>query len=274
MGGLEAAVRGIIGASGAARAGVAAGPVGGPPALLIRAWEPFYAASTMKVAVLLDLYQRAWTGAISLDEPVVVRNAFHSSVDGVPFILDPADDSDGGLYALEGVSVPARELARRMIVRSSNLAANLLMDRLGAAAVDAAVGRLGITGIRVVRGVCDDRAFAAGLNSTVTAAGLAMLLDRIADGSAAPAAACAAMLEILSAQELNEGIPAGLPPGTRVAHKSGWIAALYHDAGVVYPAAAAPYVLVVLTEGLDEAAVAPALVAAIAREVHGTLGSA
>ena len=222
---------------------------------------------------MLELYRRAWAGALALDEPVVVRNAFRSALDGAPFVLDPADDSDDGLYALEGVAVPAGELARRMIVRSSNLATNLLVDRLGARAVDGTVGRLGIAGVRVVRGVCDDRAFAAGLNSTVTAAGLAMLLGRIADGSAAPTDACAAMLEILAAQELNEGIPAGLPPGTRVAHKTGWIAALYHDAGVVYPADAPPYVLAVLTEGLDELVAGPALVAAIAREVHGALGS-
>ena len=273
MVGLEAAVRGIIGASGAARVGVAAGRLGGPPTLLVHASEPFYAASTMKVAVMLELYRRAWAGTIGLDEPVVVGNAFRSAVDGTPFVLDPAGDSDNGLYALEGVAVPAGELARRMIVRSSNLAANLLMDRLGPPAVDAAVGRLGITGVRVVRGVCDDRAFRAGMNSTVTAAGLAMLLELIADGRAAPPDACAAMLETLSAQEFNEGIPAGLPPGTRVAHKTGWITALYHDAGVVYPVDARPYVLVVLTEGLNEAAAAPALVAAIAREVHASLGS-
>lgn len=273
MVGLEAAVRGISSASGAARIGVAARRVGGPPALLLNASDPFYAASTMKVAVLLELYRRAWARSITLDEPIVVHNAFHSALDGAPFTLDPAHDSDDGLYAFEGVAVPAGELARRMIVRSSNLATNLLVDRLGAAAVDATVRRLGISGVRIVRGVGDDRALAAGRNSTVTAAGLATLLEQIADGSAAPPAACAAMLEVLAAQELNEGIPAGLPPGTRVAHKTGWMPGLYHDAAVVYPSAAPPYVLVVLTEGLDETAAAPALVAAIARDVHAGLGS-
>ena len=80
------------------------------------------------------------------------------------------------------------------------------------------------------------------------------------------------MLELLAAQEFNEGIPAGLPAGTRVAHKTGWVASLYHDAGVIYPYGVPPYVLSVLTEGLDERTAGPALVASIARETHAALG--
>ena len=273
MDGLEATVRRVIAASGAARVGVAAGRLGEPLAVSVAAHEPFYAASTMKVAVLLEVYRRTWLGALALDGRVTVRNAFRSLVGGEPFALDAAEDSDDGLYALEGEAVPVGELARRMVVRSSNLATNLLVDGLGAEAIDATVRRLGVEGVNVVRGVGDDAAFAAGRNSTVTAAGLADLLERIADGSAAPPDACAAMLDVLAAQEFNEGIPAGLPTGTRVAHKTGWIASLYHDAGVVYPAAAPPYVLVVLTEGLDETAAGPALVAAVAREVHAVLAT-
>jgi beta-lactamase class A len=273
--GLEAAVRRVITASGSARAAVAAGRLGRLRRLLVDAGEPFYAASTMKVAVLLELYRRAWAGAPSLDEPVPVRNAFRSVADGSPFALDPAEDSEVGLYAEEGRAATLRELARLMIVRSSNLATNLLIDRLGGGpAVQATLDGLGIEGVGVVRGVCDERAFAAGVNSTVTASGLAMLLERIADGSAARPDACAAMTDVLAAQEFNEGIPAGLPPRTRVAHKTGWIASLYHDAGVVYPAGAPPYVLAVLTEGLDETSAGPALVASIAREVHDVLGTA
>jgi beta-lactamase class A len=271
--GLEAAVRRVAGASGAPRVGVAAGRLGEAPALLVDGDAPFYAASTMKIAVLLELYRRAWAGALSLDEPLVVRNAFRSLVDGTPFTLDPGEDADEGLYELEGAAVAAGDLARRMIVRSSNLATNLLVDRLGAAAIDATVRGLGVTGVHVVRGVGDEAAFAAGRNSTVTASGLATLLERIAEGTAAPPDACAAMVEVLAAQEFNEGIPGGLPSGTRVAHKTGWIASLYHDAGIVYPVDAPPYVLVVLTEGLDETVDGPALVASLSRAVHDVLGA-
>jgi beta-lactamase class A len=165
--------------------------------------------------------------------------------------------------------VPVRELARLMVTMSSNLATNLLVDRVGAARIDATVRGLGIEGVRVRRGVEDRPAFDAGLNNTVTARGLAALLERIAVRTAAQPEACEAMLEVLAAQEFNEGIPAGLPPDTRVAHKTGSITGLYHDAGLVYPANGPPYVLVVLTAGLEETVAAPALVAAITREIDG-----
>ena len=267
MTGSEQAIRRAIRVSGAVRVAVAAGVVGEPRAVLIEADSEFHAASTMKLAVLVELYRRGSADDISLDAPVIVRNAFRSLADGSTFALDPADDSETALYAREGSAVPARELARRMIVRSSNLATNLLVDRLGAARIDATVRSLGVEGVRVLRGVEDGRAFEAGLSNTVTASGLAALLERIGDGSAAPPDACAAMLEVLAAQAFNEGIPAGLPPGTRVAHKTGSITRLYLDAGLVYPEGRRPYILVVLTEGLDEATAAPAVVAAIASEV-------
>lgn len=257
----------LVAASGARRVAVVAGPVGAPRRALVEPEAVFHAASTMKVAVLLELYRRAWAGEIALGEPVAVRTAFRSVADGSEFRLDPGDDTEGSLYGRVGEPVAAGELARLMIVRSSNVATNLLVDRLGAAGIAATLRSLGVEGVRVLRGVEDGPAYEAGISNTVTARGLADLLERIARGSAAPPGACEAMLAVLAAQELNEGIPAGLPPGTRVAHKTGSIAGLYHDAGLVFPAAGPPYVLVALTEGLDEAAAAPALVASIARAV-------
>ena len=250
---------------------VVARAVGGPAALSIRPDLAFHAASTMKVPVLAELWRSAAAGSCSLDEPIVVRDLFASLLDGSAYRLDPADDSEASLYGRLGEAVDARELARLMIVRSSNLATNLLVDRLGATAVDAGLRELGVGGLRVLRGVEDTAAFRAGLNSTVTAEGLARLLELLAGGAVVSPAASAEMLEILAAQELNDGIPAGLPAGTRVAHKTGSVTRLFHDAGVVSPVGAPPYVLVVLTAGLEEHGDGPALVASIAREVHAVL---
>ncbi len=274
MDGLQAAITRLIAASGASRAAVVAGPVGAARRVLVDPDAVFHAASTMKVAVLVELYRRAWAGTDSLDDLLPVRNRFRSLLDGSPYTLDPADDSESDLYERVGEAVSVRELALRMVTVSSNLATNLLVDRLGGGpAVQATLERLGIEGVHVLRGVEDHAASGAGLNNTTTARGLARLLERIADGTAAPPDACAAMLEVLAAQAFNEGIPAGLPAGTRVAHKTGSIPLLYHDAGVVYPAGAPPYALVVLTEGLDERVAGPSLVARIAREVHAQLGA-
>lgn len=272
MQGLDASLTALIGASGATRVAVSAGRIGAARSMERLPHAVFHAASTMKVAVLLEVYRRAWNGEGSLEDRVVVRNAFRSVADGSPYRLDAADDSEAGLYDRVGQELTVRELAWLMVTVSSNLATNLLVDRFGAGAVQATIDRLGIEGIRVLRGVEDGPAFAAGINNTVTAAGLARLLELIATGTAAPPAACAAMVEVLGAQAFNDGIPAGLPAGTRVAHKTGSITRLYHDAGVAYPPDGEPFVLVVLTEGLDEVRAAPALVASIGREVHRALG--
>ena len=76
------------------------------------------------------------------------------------------------------------------------------------------------------------------------------------------------MVAILSRQEFNDEIPAGLPPGTRVAHKTGSITAVLHDAALVYPAGRSTYVLVVLTRNIPDERVARALIVEISRLVY------
>ena len=227
----------------------------------------FHAASTMKVPVLIQLAQDVDSGRTGWDDTVMVRNRFTSIVDGSAFTLDPADDSDSTLYALEGRALTRRRLAELMIERSSNLATNLLIDRLGAARVNATAHRLGADSIVVLRGVEDGKAFAKGLNNTTTARDLATLLAAIQQGRAASPAATREILRMLLGQEFNEGIPAGLPPGTRVAHKTGSITALLHDAAIVYPPGRDPYVLVVLTRGYRDEATAAHLIADLSRIV-------
>src|SRR3989442_13332438 len=140
-----------------------------------------------------------------------------------------------------------------MITRSSNLATNVLIERVGATRAQASARSLGAWSIQVLRGVEDGKAYRAGLNNTTTARDLGVLLVAIAQGRAASRAACDAMLAVLGRQEFHEGIPAGLPPGTRVAHKTGWIGeVVYHDAAIVYPPGDDPYVLAVLTGGIKE----------------------
>jgi beta-lactamase class A len=130
---------------------------------------------------------------------------------------------------------------------------------------------VGAPSLRVLRGVEDGPAHAAGLDSTVTAAGLASLLGGLALGQVGSPAASAEMISVLAGQTFNDGIPAGLPAGACVAHKTGSITRLYHDAALVLDGPGAPWVLVVLTQGLEEGIEAPALVAAIARDVHREL---
>jgi beta-lactamase class A len=229
---------------------------------------PFHAASTMKLPVLVEFFRQVDAGTLSLDQPVLLSNRFASIVDGSPYTLDAKEDEDAALYERLGQAVPAGELLKRMITRSSNLATNTLLTRVDARRVTRTLRALGARRMTVLRGVEDAKAYAKGLNNTATARDLATLLAALEQGKAASPRSTQAMREILLAQELNTLIPAGLPPGTPVAHKTGQITGVLHDAALVYPPGRAPYVLVVLTRNIPEAPVAEALIADLARLVH------
>jgi len=227
----------------------------------------FHAASTMKVPVMMALFQMVDAGELRLAEPMPVRNQFQSLVDGSPFALDPKEDGDPDLYQLAGESQPLEELIRRMIVRSSNLATNLLIERIGASRATDLMRSLGAMRIQVLRGVEDEKAFKAGFNNTVTAKDLEIALTALAKGETFTPASNEKMIEILKAQEFNEKIPAYLPKGTPIAHKTGDITGIHHDAAIVFPPGEAPYVLVVLTRGYQDEKAANQAIAEISRLV-------
>jgi beta-lactamase class A len=235
--------------------------------LYLNADDSFHAASTMKVPVMIELFRSIDAGALRLDQGILLVNQFGSIVDGSPYSLDAGDDSDSSAYKLVGTRVPLKELIDRMITRSSNLATNALIELVRASNANATAHMLGARNIRVLRGVEDGKAFRAGMNNTTTARDLAVLLEAIETGRAASRSSCDAMREILLHQEFNEEIPAGLPAGTRVAHKTGWISGVLHDAAVVYPPGRKPYVLVVLTRDIPDEKVARPLIADISRLV-------
>ena len=232
---------------------------------LIRADEPIHPASTMKVPVMLEVYRQQLEGKLSLDDRVRLKATFASIVDGSPFTLDPKDDSELTLYGKLGEEVTIRELVRWMITESSNLATNLLVEKVSPASTTAFMKELGADGLKVLRGVEDAKAYAKGMNNVGTARGLMTVLARLAEGSAVSKAASDEMLEILRGQKFHEGIPAGLPKGTKVAHKTGSITASYHDAGLVEVPGRKPFVLVVMTRGIADESAAHKLVADIAR---------
>ena len=227
----------------------------------------FHAASTMKIPVMLEVLSAVDAGRLSLDQGILLVNQFHSIVDGSPYALNAGDDSDSSMYARVGHRVPLRALLELMIVRSSNLATNALIALVGADQANLKAHALGATRIRVLRGVEDSKAFAAGQNNTTTSADLAVLLERIERGDALLPSSTQLMKETLLRQEFNDAIPAGLPKGTKVAHKTGSITATLHDAAIVYPPNHTPYVLVVLTRRIPNEKVAQQLIADISRRV-------
>ncbi len=218
----------------------------------LRADAPFHPASTIKVHVMMEVFHQAAQGNFSLEEHLSVHNSFTSIADGSLFSLDAKDDSDMALYDRVGTTESVGELTRLMIVRSSNLATNLLLEKVGADNVNAFTRSLGIQGVTILRGVEDNPAFHRGMNNSATARGLTQTMRVIAEGMAVSPQASAAMVHIMLGQEFNESIPVLLPKSVKVAHKTGWTGEFYHDTGIVYPEGRKPYSISIMTRGFPQ----------------------
>jgi beta-lactamase class A len=231
----------------------------------------FHAASTIKVAILLGVYASIHHGWLLPHSRVHIRNRFLSAVDASPFRVMADRDANSEVHAAVGKMMRVTDLAMHMIATSSNLATNLLLDLVGLETVQRSLDELGVDGIDIRRGVEDERAFEHGINNRVTGDGLVQLLRLIAEERAFSPDLSKEMLTILHAQEFKKGIPARLPRAVRVAHKTGEISTIAHDAGVVYPPNRKPYVIAVLTEWAPEAAGRSATIAEVSHAVYDLL---
>jgi beta-lactamase class A len=265
---LKKKIEEIIRASGAESVGVAFYDLATGSEILINADENFHAASTMKTPVMMEIYRQAAAGKFSLDDSIPVKNDFVSIADGSRYTVSVADDSEPTLYNKIGQTETIRELMRLMIIASSNLATNILIERVGAARVMDLMHEIGAKNIRVLRGVEDNKAFERGMNNTTTARDLMIVMRRIAERRAVSAQASDEMVKIMLDQQFNEGIPAGLPKEARVAHKTGSITKINHDAAIIYLPNRKPYALVALTRGIEDEKRAHKLIADISRAVY------
>jgi beta-lactamase class A len=247
------------------------------------AWELnggrwFHAASTIKIAILAGLFDAIERGRFTRDSRLHVRNRFSSALDGRSFRVDARRDADDEVHAAVGKTMRLGELAQHMIVRSSNLAANLLLDLVGVEETRAALATRGIAGVDVRRGVEDERAFEAGLNNQVTADGVVALLRAIRDGREFSAASSKAMIDILMDQEFAGGIAPGLPEAiravARVAHKTGDISTVSHDAGLVFLPGRPPYVIAILVASAADAPARTGALAAVSGLVYDAVAAA
>jgi beta-lactamase class A len=264
---LEAALVKIAGNAGVVRASVAAHDHDTGRTFGWHDQEWFHAASTMKVALLLAVFKAVEDGHLRLDDPLHVRNRFISVGDGLPFRLQRGRDGDEEVHERIGRTMRIRELAHRMITVSSNLATNLLLDLIGLDYAQRVLRDAGVAGIRLKRGVEDAVAHEMGINNEVTAAGLVSLFRTIQEGTHVTAESREAMLQILLDQKYNAVLPKNLPPGTRVAHKTGEISTVSHDTGLFFAKDRPPYAYAILTEVRPETNGRTSTVAAMSEAV-------
>jgi beta-lactamase class A len=262
---LAARIDSIVAARPAAEVAVALVDLGTGDTLYRNGDAVYHAASTMKIPVMMEVLRSTGDGRLSLGQEILLVNQFRSIFDGSSYAID--EDTDTLIYDHIGERFTVRELLRRMVVVSSNLATNALIALVGAEEVNAMAHSLGARNTNVLRGVQDLRAYEAGMNNTLTARDLAVLLAAVERGVAVSPSAAAYMRELLLAEEGNRRIRAGVPAGVPVASKTGDITAHWHDSAIVYPPGRAPYVLAVLTRGVVEESAGEALIADISRAV-------
>ena len=236
--------------------------------ILINEKEEFHAASTMKTPVMIEIFRQAEEGKFSLQDSLTVKNEFRSIVSGKPFSLDINQDSGDGLYSLIGSKVSIQDMMVDMIIHSSNLATNLLIELVDARKVTGTMRKLGAEDILVLRGVEDIEAYEAGLSNTTTAYDLMLIFEMIANGEAVSDSADAAMIEVLLDQKHNDIIPAQLPAGVKVAHKTGSITGVRHDSGIVFLPDGKKYILVLLSKNMEDPEKGVEMMARISRLIY------
>lgn len=239
--------------------------------LLINAKESFHAASTMKTPVLIEIYKQAAEGKFALSDSVLVKNEFYSIVDSSLYSLSVEDDSESELYTEVGVKRTIADLAYDMIIVSSNLATNLVIELVDAKKVTQTMRDLGAPDIQVLRGVEDIKAYELGMSNTTTAFDLMAIYEKLAKGEVVSQEASEAMIDILFDQKFNDIIPAHLPEGVRVAHKTGSITGVHHDSGIVFLPDGRKYVLVLLSKELGDFDQGTARMAEVSKMIYDYL---
>lgn len=230
----------------------------------------FHAASTIKLAVLLAIFRAADEDRLRLDDSLHVRNRFVSAANGSPFRVDPGSDAMPELYQAIGRTAKISALTEGMIVASSNLATNLLLDFVGVEYARKVLRDAKVSGVELRRGVEDRAAHEKNIDNEATADGLLALLGALR-GDFLRKESKEQAISILLAQRFNSMIPAGLPAHATVAHKTGEISTACHDVGIVYLPEREPYIAVILTEFDAEQNGRHETVAAISEMVYRSL---
>lgn len=228
----------------------------------------FHAASTMKTPVMIEVYRQAKEGKFSLEDSLVIKNEFRSILDGSSFSLDISRDGGEKLYEQIGEKTSIENLVRDMIIHSSNLATNIVIELVGAENVNKSMRELGAANINVLRGVEDMKAYEAGLNNSVTAYDLMVLFEHLGKGTAVDPGADKEMINILFDQTHREIIPALLPENIKIANKTGMISGVHHDSALVFLPGGRKYVLVLLSKNMEDMEAGTQMLARVSRLVY------
>lgn len=244
---------------------VAASFTDGTPIVSLRAAEPYYPASTIKVPIMAEVFHQAHMGRFSLSDTLTVRPEDQVTGSGVLQHLSP------------GISLPIRDLVTLMIIVSDNTATNMLIDLVGAESVTAFMQELGLKHTLLYNKLQIVPTERKGANSA-TAEDMTALLVKMARSEVVSYDACRRMIDILLRQTATAGIAGQLPtepeesvigalPPLRVASKSGMIQGINHDVGLVLRPHDS-YAISIFVRDVPRPEVGVSLIARVSRRVY------
>jgi len=216
-------------------------------------------ASVIKVPILVELFAQAEAGRLRLEDRVCLEEAARTEGSGVLSMLHT------------GLACTLLDLAHLMIVVSDNAASNLLIEQVTCDAVNERLAGLGYTRTRLGRKFYDFEARDRGLDNWAAADEFADLFTRLERRELVSATASEQMLQILKRQQFSDRIPGLLPADVIVAHKTGSITGICHDAGIVHTPSG-PLVLAIFTRGFAEPGAAPHCIRTVARAAYSLWG--
>lgn len=196
--------------------------------------EVFPAASLIKLPILYCLFEMAKKGSIDLEQRVVVEKSNYAGGFGVIKDLKP------------GLKLTYKDLAVLMITLSDNVATNILIDQLGIDRINKTIAALSMTETRLERKMMDAKAKEEGFDNFTSAGDMMKILEAISRSQYSEE-----MLEILFNQQCNNKLPFLMGKDIRLAHKTGDLPGVEHDAGILF-IEARQILIVVLTKNLED----------------------
>ena len=200
----------------------------------LRENEVFPQASSIKIAVLAELYRQAQQGKLKLTDLYVVKS------------VDLVEDSPIMNGLTPGVTqITLRDLATMVAAVSDNSAANILIDRVGMENVNSFLDSLGLAHTRLRRKMMDLKAAGEGRENISTPGEMMTLLDAIYRGKVLNKSLTDDFFKVLSTKK-NSWIPRDLPENLKIADKDGELEGVRNDSGVIF-LENRPYILCVMT---------------------------
>ena len=204
-------------------------------ALEYQADLPLIAASVIKIPIMVEAFRQIEAGLLAADAVYAVR-------------AEQKMPSCGALtYMHDGLEVTLMDLITLMIILSDNTATNMVIDLVGIENVNRTLRAYGAERTTLRRKLFDGEASARGIENTITAREIGLLLEKMYAGALVSPAASAQMLGILADQRLNGKLPFFLE--CKIAHKTGEDDGITHDAGIVY--APHPFVVCLFSNETD-----------------------